>query len=116
MITIGDKTIRDVDGLSSAEEKRIIDFLQGAVYCWCKKCKEQWFSMRDLMGGDNRDWKPTPLQILYDKHIQNSKNSAEAFDLAGKESGWILKKVINDDHRNFETTKDDIRKYRWLQD
>jgi hypothetical protein len=36
MISRGDDTIRNVYGLSETEEKSIMAFLQGAVYCWCK--------------------------------------------------------------------------------
>jgi hypothetical protein len=116
MISKGDATLRDVSGLSDTEKKSIVDFLQGAVYCWCKNNKGKWFTMLDLMGGDNRDWSKTPLEILYNKHIQNGKTVKEAFDNAGKESGWLLKKVINNDRRQFETEETDInRKYRWLE-
>lgn len=39
----GDKTIRTVNGITPEEEQRIIDFLQGAVYCWCKTEKMNGF-------------------------------------------------------------------------
>jgi len=42
---------RKVNGISAEETLRIKDFLQGAVYCWCKNNKGEWFSLRDLMGG-----------------------------------------------------------------
>jgi hypothetical protein len=115
MINKGDDMLREVSGISEVEKKGIMDFLQGSVYCWCKNNKGKWFSMLDLMGGDNRDWSGTPLEILYNKHIQNGKTVKEAFENAGKESGWLLKRVIHDDKRPFETEKTEInRKYRWL--
>jgi hypothetical protein len=68
------------------------------------------------MGGDNRDWSKTPLEILYNKHIRDGKSAQEAFDNAGRESGWLLKRVVNDDKRQFETEETPInRKYRWLE-
>jgi hypothetical protein len=67
------------------------------------------------MGGDNRDWSGTPLEILHKKHIENGKSKEEAFENAGKECGWLLKKVISIDKRQFETEKTAInRKYHWL--
>jgi hypothetical protein len=116
MIIKGDDKLKDVFGLSETEKKRIIYFLQGAVYCWCKNLKGEWFTILDLMGGDNRDWDGTPLEILYKKHIQNGKSAKDAFDSAGKESGWLLKKVVFDDKRQFETERTAInRKYRCLK-
>lgn len=92
----------------------ICKFLQGAVYCWCKNRKDEWFSMRDLMGGDNFYWQETPLMALFEKHKALGKNDDAANKEAGKESGWLLKHVIDKDKRNFETKKEElIRKYRW---
>ncbi|MDR2434364.1 MAG: hypothetical protein LBD47_07330 [Treponema sp.] len=117
MIVKGEDTIREVAGLSQEERERISAFLQGAVYCWCKNRKEEWFSMLELMGGDNNDWTGTPLQMLHDKEIENGKSKEEAYDNAGKNSGWLLKKVIFDDKRRFETEETPInRRYRWLLD
>lgn len=34
---------------------------------------------------------------------------------AGKDGGWLLKKVVDKDKRKFETKEEDmIRKYRWI--
>jgi hypothetical protein len=116
MISKSNNTLRNVFGLSDAEEKSIKDFLQGSVYCWCKNKKGTWFSLLDLMGGDNRDWSGTPLETLYKKHIQDGKSEKDAFVSAGQESGWLLKKVIHSDKRKFETEETEInRKYRWLE-
>jgi hypothetical protein len=117
MIRRGNSTLKDVSDLSETAKTSIMDFLQGTVYCWCKNRKGEWFTMSDLMGGDNRDWRKTPLEILYNKHIQSGKTAEEAFDNAGKESGWLLKKVVHDDKKDFETEETELsRKYRWLED
>lgn len=107
--------VRDVKGIKQEEKQRIIDFLQGTVYCWCKNRKNEWFSLRDLMGGDNFYWEGTPLLVLYEKHENKGKNSESAVKDAGKDSGWLLKKVIVDDKRSFETKYEGFnRKYRWI--
>jgi len=99
---------------SEKAKKYICNFLQGAVYCWCKNRKDEWFSMRDLMGGDNFYWEETPLMALFEKHKALGKDDESAMKEAGKESGWLLKHVIDKDKREFETKKEDlIRKYRW---
>ncbi len=104
---------REVGGITSQQKQRICDFLQGAVYCWCKNRADEWFSMRDLMGGDNYDWDGTPLFVLYQKHEGVSDDPVGD---AGKESGWLLKKVISDDQRVFESMREEqIRKYRWVE-
>ena len=110
-----DLELRDVSGITDLEKQRIIDFLQGAVYCWCKNRKDEWFSLRDLMGGDNYYWQGTPLLSLYRKHINKGKDWESAVKDAGKDSGWLLKNVVVNDKRSFETTKQElIRKYRWI--
>jgi len=116
MIIRGDDTIRGVSWISHEEERRIMDFLQGAVYCFCNNHRDEWFSAIELMGGLNRDnWTNTPLGVLYDKHINDGKDHEEAWALAGQEEGKILKKVIQNDQRQFETEESfPARKYRWI--
>lgn len=107
--------LRDVKGIGQDQKQRIVDFLQGAVYCWCKNRKNEWFSMRDLMGGDNYYWQGTPLLPLYEKHENKGKDWESSVKDAGKDSGWLLKSVISADKRTFETKKEElIRKYRWI--
>lgn len=103
--------LRNVNGISKEDTQRIEDFLQGAVYCWCKNNKGKWFSLRDLMGGDNFYWQRTPLMPLYHKHEIDKGNPIKE---AGKDAGWILKSVLANDKREFESKKENlIRKYRW---
>jgi hypothetical protein len=105
--------VRDVHGLTADQKVRVRDFLQGAVYCWCKNRPNEWFSLRDLMGGENYHWQGTPLFVLYQKF----QPAADAVERAGKDGGWLLKAVISDDARTFETREAEmIRQYRWLQD
>lgn len=115
MITNNDGHFRDVSGISETEKQLITVFLQGAVYCWCKNRKNEWFSLRDLMGGDNYDWNETPLFPLWQKRVNQGWDEDDAITEAGKEAGWLLKTMLHKDQRDFETKKEElVRKYRWL--
>ncbi|EGQ9561703.1 TPA: hypothetical protein GRI74_24300 [Vibrio parahaemolyticus] len=112
MSFVNKEVIRGITGVSDEKQASIKAFLQGAVYCWCKNRKDEWFSLRDLMGGDNFYWQGTPLISLYEKH--EAKGSDDPVKDAGKDAGWLLKSVIGSDRRQFDTKKEDlIRKYRW---
>jgi len=67
------------------------------------------------MGGDNFYWQGTPMLALYNKHKGKSSDPVKE---AGKDGGWLLKAVINDDKRLFKTKKEAlIRQYKWhIQD
>ena len=107
------KKIKKVNGLGSSDIALIEAFLQGLVYCWCKNRKNEWFALRDLVGKENSDWTGTPLKLLYEKHVK-MKKAYPAKD-AGIDAGWLLKKVISDDERPFDTKKAHMtRKYRWI--
>jgi hypothetical protein len=106
--------LRDVSGISDAEKDSIKAFMQGAVYCWVKNRKDEQFAVRDLMGGENFDWNGTPLQVLFDKHIEAGKDEESAIKAAGIDLGWIVKTVLDEDRRTFEVVKEElVNKYRW---
>lgn len=103
---VGKPNIREVHGISEKQKQRIIDFLQGAVYCWCKNRKDEWFAARDLIGGDNFFWEGTPMFALFEK--------SKDVEQAGKDAGWLLKKVLNEDKRTYESSSDGrVKQYRW---
>ena len=98
--------IYEVYRISDEKKRRIMDYLQGAVYCWCKNRKGEWFAARDLLGGDNFYWQGTPMIALYEE--------SEDFAQAAIDAGKLLKRVIAEDKRSFETKKEAlVRQYRW---
>ena len=110
--------LRDVSGLTDTEKQRIKDYMLGSIYCWIKNQKDGdsslWFAVRDLVGGENTNWDGTPLDVIYKKHL-HEKTSDEAFKQAAKDIGWIMKSMIFEDKRLFETKKEGmVRKYRWI--
>lgn len=100
--------------LTPDEKNRIMDFLQGAVYCWCKNCKHDGFALRDLMGGDNYYWDGTPLYVLYEKYLSTPKSSDQAVTAAAIAAGWLLKSALAKDKRSFISKKcGRVRMYYW---
>jgi hypothetical protein len=106
--------LRDVSGISDDDKNLIKAFMQGAVYCWVKNRRDEWFAVRDLMGGPNFNWDGTPLQVLFDKHIEAGKYEDSAVKAAGIDLGWLVKTVLDEDRRTFEIIKEElVNKYRW---
>ncbi len=97
--------IKEATGICKCETAAIKHFLQGAIYCWCKNINQnEWFSLSELMGGKNFYWEGTPLMCLYTKH--EKKGSENPVNQAGIDAGWLLKAVVNNDSRKFETKKE----------
>jgi hypothetical protein len=112
MSLIEDSALRNVTGITDEDRRDVSYFLQGAIYCWCKNRPDEWFALRDLMGGDNTYWKGSPLMSVYKKH--SALTDEQAFKAAAKDAGWLLKQAIVHDRRAFDTTKSGlVRKYKW---
>ena len=115
MTLINDNYYRGVTGLNPQELNDIKNFLQGAVYSWCKNRKEEWFSLSNLMGGDNFFWEGTPMMALFMKHKNKGKNDKSSIKGAGVDGGWILKEVLRVDKRSFESKLEfKSRFYKWV--
>lgn len=111
---IGIDNYKGVNGFKENEIKEMCSFLQGAVYCWCKNRRNEWFAARDLIGGDNYYWEGTPLMRLYKHYLNDEQDNGEyAIEEAGKAAGRLLKKVLFEDKRVFETKEGYTRMYRW---
>ncbi|HEY0025903.1 MAG TPA: hypothetical protein VGB24_23640 [Longimicrobium sp.] len=93
-----------VRNITQQEEERILDFLQGAVYLWCKDRPADWFGLRDFMGGANKNWHGTALQGLYDRHAV-TMSPADSSRRAAIDGGRLLKRVLHADAREFEARK-----------
>ena len=103
---VNENDYRNVNGFSETEIDEMCAFLQGAVYCWCKINQDKWFAARDLIGGDNFFWEGTPLFRLYEYYHNGDEQNAEyAKNEAGKAAGHLLKRVLIEDKRIFDTTE-----------
>jgi hypothetical protein len=109
--------LRDVKGIDDAQKELIRVFMQGAIYCWVKNRRGEPFAVRDLVGGENTDWNGTPLQVLFEKHINMGKDSDASFKAAAKDIGWIVKSLLADDNRTFLAGKAGlVNSYDWVRD
>ncbi len=107
--------LREVHGIDDAQKAAIKAFVQGAVYCWVKNRKGEQFAVRDLVGGENASWAGTPLYALYAKHVAQGKTGKAASDAAGRDLGWLVKTVLSEDKRTFESSKDGlVSSYHWV--
>jgi hypothetical protein len=115
MALTGSTGVRRVKGIGPQERVRIKAFCQGAVYCWIQLRRDEPFGVRELVGGENRNWSGTPLQVLYDRQIGLGRKHQKAMELAGQAFGWLLKEALEDDKRTFKEVRQDRRKaYRWV--
>ena len=106
---------RDVHGITDEQKALIKAFLQGAVYSWGKNRSGEKFAARDLVGGENYEWRGTPMVALYQKHIARGKSSDASVDAAGQYLGWLLKAVLAEDKRHFEADRSGrTAAYRWV--
>lgn len=113
-MVIGIDNYKGVNGFNENQISEMQAFLQGAVYCWCKNRKDEWFAARDLIGGDNYYWQGTPLIALYEYYLdENEASNAYAVEEAGKAAGRLLKGILVEDKRIFETRDGFAREYRW---
>jgi len=113
---IGITTYKGVNGFTDEQLRLMKAYLQGAVYCWCMNCKDEWFAARNLIGGDNYYWQGTPLMPLYEYYRDGNDDADSvqyAIDEAGKAAGRLLKEVLQKDKRTFETRDGFTKEYRW---
>jgi len=94
-----------------------IAFLRGSVYAWCNVMKDKPFRFATFAGGDNYYWDETELYYLYDKQKSaGSANDDSALREAAKEGGGLLRYMLSEDRRKFETwiSEDGRREYAWV--
>lgn len=110
MTLINDPNVRRPNRIpiDPSDELRIKVYLRGMVYCWCKNRRNEWFAVRDLLGGENFEWGGTPMQKLFDRHKDNRKSDEDAVAFAGIDAGYLLRQILMDDDREFDCRFDQI--------
>uniref|UniRef100_UPI004049B690 hypothetical protein n=1 Tax=Gelidibacter sp. TaxID=2018083 RepID=UPI004049B690 len=104
----------NVQGINQLDNQKICNYIQGSVYSWSKNKPNEWFTTSSLFGKENFDWQGTPMQVLYDKHINQGKSHKEAIKFAGRDAGHLLKKVLQKDKRIFDVDKSWKNRYKWI--
>ena len=124
-ITNDDQPANAISSLPESDLPKARAFIQGAVYCWCKNKPGEVFAVRDLFGRENTDWGGTPLQTIYDHwsssyreqnpELSDDELHEKAADQAAKDVGWLVKSVLQNDRREFESSDAGMAKgYKWV--
>ena len=111
-----DTSIQDVRIFKSQQDKELAcAFIQGAVYAWIGANSDKSFAVRDLFGGANAFvWQNTPLDPLWRNYYEEGKTPDEAFELAAKAAGKLLKIVLDKDERKFLVLVGYVNSYSWV--
>lgn len=59
------------------------------------------FTLRDVLGGFNRDWNGTPLQKIYNVYFERINDRDITYQRAAREAGAFLKRALDKDERTF---------------
>lgn len=75
-----------------------------------------WFSLSDLIGGENKFWS-NPIKQVYNVYVAH--NEKTAFNNSAKDMGWVLLNILNKDIRKFKTERrykkrKYVRVYSWI--
>lgn len=83
--------------LTPMDVEIIKTYIRGCVQGFCCNDSTKPFSVRALFGGENSDWRNTPMQRIYDFYKRTGKTDDEAYDCTAKDAGHLLKMVLNED-------------------
>lgn len=112
-MVLGLTTFKGVNGFSDTQIEEICAYLLDVVHRWCDRNGYNWFAARDLIGGVNYDWTGKPLQPLFDYYQGGDEaNNDYAKKEAGKAAGRLMKRVLIEDNRRYETREGYTREYR----
>ena len=95
--------------LSDEEVNLAKAYILGAVHSRCTAGGDPRISIRRLFGGDNANWKGTPLQAIYNYYVSVKGYAHEkAADSAAQDVGKLLKTVLYEDKtRTFRLDQSD---------
>ena len=99
------ETYRKPHILNQKEYKKVSEYIKETVKNWIEDSDT--FTVRDLFGYQNADWRLTPLQIIYDNYLIKYKNNEEmAYIQSGIALGHIVKCVVNELSEKFYIERD----------
>jgi hypothetical protein len=97
----GNRTIYRISAeISDNDLEKIKAYIKGCVYTFCNTNKldggSEWFAAHNLFGDENYYWQQ-PIKTIWDYHKGLGKSDKVAFNAAGRDIGWLLKEVLNED-------------------
>ena len=101
MIRKGNKRLIYNSWLDESEKALMINYIQQKVNNWCVQHSSEMFAARTFFGGENYDWRGTPIIALYNHYAELGEDDY-AVKEAGKSLGRLLKEVIYKDERIFD--------------
>mgnify|MGYP006922126487 CR=1 FL=1 len=101
MLIKGTKEPRNISAGISDEEIQLCEYyIKGAVHGFCNNNSGSRFSARSLFGGENTEWKDTPLVKIYDYYTNvKGYDFEKAHKQAGIDVGLLLKAVLCKDNK-----------------
>ena len=90
------------------QQAELITFVNGMIQGALTYKKQ--FATSDLVGGKFRDWSYTPLDYIYQYHLNRKVTDPEAE--SGKDIGRIVKYIMSlDKHRIYKVTGTEQRRF-----
>lgn len=84
--------IRKISAIIDEDKtKEAKNYIKKSIDDYCRNNPRSPFSVCTLFGGENRDWRETPLQAIYEKQPSSCKDAKKQ---AAIDVGWLLKEVL----------------------
>ena len=93
-------------------KKEVKEFLECLVRIWCLTTPEKSFTCSELL--NNADWEKKPLCYMYDYYKNKGESDEEAKNHDSVDIGWLLKEVISEMPRKFETDSSYRKTYTYI--
>ena len=93
-------------------KKEVKEFLECLVRIWCLTTPEKSFTCSELL--NNADWQKKPLCYMYDYYKNQGESDEEAKNHDSVDIGWLLKEVISEMPRKFETDSSYRKTYTYI--
>ena len=103
---------RNVNSVTESQKKEVKEFLEWLVRIWCLTTPEKSFICSELL--NNVDWQKQLLCYMYDYYKNQGESDEEAKNHDSVDIGWLLKEVISEMPRKFETDSSYRKKYTYI--
>lgn len=106
---------RNINSVTESQKKEVKEFLACLVRIWCLTTPEKSFTCAELLKIlNNADWQKKPLCYMYDYYKNKDESDEEAKNHDSVDIGWLLKEVISEMPRKFETDSSYRKTYTYI--